>query len=100
MSDLVARFLPRFAALSRERMARALAIATAGDASQAESVARDMHSMAGEAGMLGLQGVLQAARAAESAARRFTGDPGHQGALAEAVRALDSALAEATRGLA
>jgi HPt (histidine-containing phosphotransfer) domain-containing protein len=99
MTDLVARFLPRFAALARERAARALAVAANADTAQAETVVRDMHSVAGEAGMLGLQDVLRAARDAESAAKRFHADPAQHGALAEAVRVLEAAVSDATQGL-
>ncbi len=99
MTDLVARFLPRFAALARERVARAMAVASSADVAQAPAVARDMHSVAGEAGMLGLQDVLQAAREAEGAAKRFTADPHHVEALASAARALEAAVSAAIAGI-
>jgi HPt (histidine-containing phosphotransfer) domain-containing protein len=99
MSDLVARFLPRFAALARERSARAMAVVTSADSGQASAVARDMHSVAGEAGMLGLQAVLKAAREAEIAAKRFASDPGQVQALASALTELDAAVSAAVQGI-
>jgi HPt (histidine-containing phosphotransfer) domain-containing protein len=100
VNDLIARFLPRFAALARERTARAMAVATNADVAQAPSVVRDMHSVAGEAGMLGLQAVLEAAREAENAAKRFSTAPDRVEALAGALRSLDAAVSEATKDIA
>jgi len=93
------RFLPRFAALARDRIARAMAVASAGDASGAPKVTGDMHSLAGEAGMLGLEAVLQAAIAAESAARRFAAEGGEALALGRALRELEAAVTAATQGV-
>jgi HPt (histidine-containing phosphotransfer) domain-containing protein len=93
------RFLPRFAALARDRIARAMAVASAGDASGAPKVTGDMHSLAGEAGMLGLEAVLQAAIAAESAARRFAAEGGEALALDRALRELEAAVTAATQGV-
>jgi hypothetical protein len=95
----LARFLPRFAALARDRIARAMAVASTRDATRAPSVIGDMHSLAGEAGMLGLETVLQAAIAAESAARRFALEGGDAPMLDRALRDLEEAVAAATRGL-
>jgi hypothetical protein len=93
------RFLPRFAALARDRIARGMAVASAGDATSAPKVIGDMHSLAGEAGMLGLETVLQAAIAAESAARRFAAESGEAVSLDRALRDLQAAVAAATHGV-
>jgi hypothetical protein len=95
------RFLPRFAALAHDRIARGMAVASACDQAGAASVVGDMHSLAGEAGMLGLEDVLRAALAAESAARRFAADTS-SGApfLDRALRDLQAAVAAATQGIA
>jgi regulator of protease activity HflC (stomatin/prohibitin superfamily) len=60
-----------------------------------------MHSLAGEAGLLGLEGVIVVARAAEDAARRFAGSPGEDAAAAfvDCLRSLERAVAAATSGV-
>jgi hypothetical protein len=93
------RFLPRFAALARDRIARGMAVASARDLARASSVIGDMHSVAGEAGMLGLEEVLRAAIAAETAARRFAADGGDAPSLDSALRELQAAVAAATQGI-
>lgn len=60
------KFVVRFAKLSEERIARGRAAASAGDG-DLEEVARELHSMAGEAGLLGVPEVMALARAAEQA---------------------------------
>jgi hypothetical protein len=97
--DMLARFLPRFATLARNRIKRAVAIASAPDAAGAKSVAGEMHSLAGEAGMLGLESVLRAARDAEGAALRFAVEGGATAPLSEALRRLEVAIADVTRGI-
>lgn len=98
MEQLVAKFLPRFTALARERLRKAGAIAAERRHEQAEAAAHDMHSLAGEAGLLGLEGVIPIARRAEEAARRFgaTGGEAEAQALGECVMALERAVNEAT----
>ncbi|MGH7297963.1 MAG: Hpt domain-containing protein [Polyangiaceae bacterium] len=100
MDELVARFMPRFAALARERLQVATRTAAERRHRDAEAVAHDLHALAGEAGLLGLEGVVGVARSAEEAARRFggTGSEGDAQALAESVRTLEQAVAGATGG--
>jgi hypothetical protein len=93
------RFLPRFAALARDRIERGMTVASTGDATNAPKVVGDMHSLAGEAGMLGLEAVLQAAIAAENAARRFATGGGEALSLDRALRDLQAAVVAATRGI-
>jgi HPt (histidine-containing phosphotransfer) domain-containing protein len=61
--ELRAVFLPRFLSAARERLGRA----QAGDHSQA---AAELHSLAGEAMLLGLKELSELATAGEEAARR------------------------------
>ena len=98
MDDLVARFLPRFAALARERLQKATGIAAQRDRDGAGAVAHDLHSLAGEAGLLGLEGVIDLARIAEDAARRFgsSGSDGDAESFATCLAQLEAAVTEAT----
>lgn len=100
MDDLVARFLPRFAVLARERLRHALQTATDRRPEGAAAVAHDMHALAGEAGLLGLEGVIGAARRADEAARRFGGSGTENDALVfvDCLKTLERAVAEATGG--
>jgi HPt (histidine-containing phosphotransfer) domain-containing protein len=82
MDELVAKFLPRFAALARERLRAALEGAVERRHDRAADAAHDLHALAGEAGLLGLEGVIGAARTAEDAARRFCGTAAEDDALA------------------
>lgn len=95
MEDLQAAFLPRFLEAARARITRALA--AVGDAERDGTAAtlRDLHSLAGEAGLLGLSTVLAHARASEEKARALvaarTDDTvaALRGALGDLSRALD-----------
>jgi HPt (histidine-containing phosphotransfer) domain-containing protein len=100
MDELVAKFLPRFAALARERLRVAAGAAAARRPTDAEAVAHELHALAGEAGLLGLEGVIGVARSAEEAARRFggSGSESDAAAFADSVRSLEQAVAEATGG--
>jgi hypothetical protein len=59
-----------------------------------------MHALGGESGLLGLEGVIDVARKAEEAARRFgeTGAEADALALAEHVKSLERAVTRATTG--
>jgi HPt (histidine-containing phosphotransfer) domain-containing protein len=98
MDEITAKFLPRFAALSRDRLTRAIEVATARRKEGAEQVARELHALAGEAGLLGLEQVTGVARRAEEAARRFAGSAGGEEAdeLLEWLQKLERAVTEAT----
>lgn len=58
-------FLPRFKALAVTRIARVRKVAEAPTAKACEEVTRELHALAGEAGLLGLEPVSAAARQAE-----------------------------------
>jgi chemotaxis protein histidine kinase CheA len=69
MDDLVARFLPQFVALARARVATAITVATLRDQSAAPTLVRELHTLAGEAGLLGLGDVVPIARDCEAKAK-------------------------------
>jgi HPt (histidine-containing phosphotransfer) domain-containing protein len=98
MDDLVAKFLPRFAALARERIRHALETATDRRRESATSVAHDLHALAGEAGLLGLGEVIGMARRAEAAAKTFGSGGTESDAieLEDCLRSLERAVADAT----
>ncbi|HEX8789937.1 MAG TPA: hypothetical protein VF765_03230 [Polyangiaceae bacterium] len=97
MDELLAKFLPRFASLARERVQRATECVSSRKHEAAAEIAHDMHSLAGEAGLLGLEGVTTTARCAEEAARRFgdTREEDDANGLGECLEKLERALADA-----
>lgn len=96
MEDIKRKFLPRFAALAKERIRVGLEVAATVEGDQALVLARELHSMAGEAGLLGLTDLLALARAAEVAATQLHAArvPSKRTALQQAL--LDLHLAVAT----
>jgi HPt (histidine-containing phosphotransfer) domain-containing protein len=68
--DLLAKFMPQFAAIARTRLQRAIAAATRRDHDEALTTIRDLHALAGEAGLLGLAALVPVARDAEDKAKR------------------------------
>jgi HPt (histidine-containing phosphotransfer) domain-containing protein len=68
MEEVRKKFLPRFIALAKERVQLGLKVAAASSGDEALHVARELHSLAGEAGLLGLGELLTLARRAEEAA--------------------------------
>jgi len=100
MDELVAKFMPRFVTLARGRLRDALATAVERRHDRTDVAAHDLHSLAGEAGLLGLEGVIGAARKAEDAARRFGGSASEDDAIAlvECLRVLELAVTQATSG--
>ncbi len=71
MDDLIASFMPRFKELAATRLARSIELATKGDSDGAAAIAREMHAVAGEAGLLGLVSIVPLARAGEEHAKRL-----------------------------
>ena len=69
MTDLQARFLPGFLTMSRERIARAEALLTAGTPDALLALGGELHTLAGEAAMLGLPAIADSARQVESVAK-------------------------------
>ncbi|MBS2013310.1 MAG: Hpt domain-containing protein [Deltaproteobacteria bacterium] len=69
MDDIRQRFVPRFAELARGRIARGVEITkTKLRGQEALQLARELHSLAGEAGLLGFSSIIRLARQAEEAA--------------------------------
>lgn len=69
MDDLNAQFLPQFLELARSRVTAAIQAAAARDHLAAPTIARNLHTLAGEAGLLGLHDVVPLARDGEHKAR-------------------------------
>lgn len=67
--DLYSRFLPQFVKLARSRLAGAISVATQRDHAATPTMVRDLHTLAGEAGLLGLSAVVPLARECEQKAK-------------------------------
>jgi chemotaxis protein histidine kinase CheA len=67
--DLRAKFFPLFVALARSRVSVALAAVARCDHEATKAIVRELHSLAGEAGLLGLDEVVPLARDSEHKAR-------------------------------
>ena len=101
MDEIYAKFLPQFTELAKERMARAYKASATPDSASMAAVMRELHAIAGEAGLLGLSSIVPLARTAEEHAKRLR-DGGPEaaadtgafiGALDELSRALDAIAA-------
>jgi HPt (histidine-containing phosphotransfer) domain-containing protein len=94
--DLVARFLPQFVALARARVEAALAAAARRDHGATPTTVRELHSLAGEAGLLGLKAVIPLARDSELKAKqlRTSHADADADALVTALRELDRLIDE------
>ena len=68
IDDIRARFLPRFVATARERLERASKLIADG-ALATPSIAADLHTIAGEASIMGLDEIAALAREGERAVR-------------------------------
>jgi HPt (histidine-containing phosphotransfer) domain-containing protein len=99
MDELVAKFLPRFGTLARERLRRALDSASSRRHESAPDIIHDMHALAGEAGLLGLERVTGVARTAEAAAKRYR-DSRADGDAAGLVACLERLSTEVSEALA
>jgi HPt (histidine-containing phosphotransfer) domain-containing protein len=69
MDDLSAKFLPQFLELARTRVTGAIKAAVARDHLASTTIARNLHTLAGEAGLLGLHDVIPLAREGEHRAK-------------------------------
>ena len=72
IEDIEAMFVPRFAKLARTRLDNAFDAVSRRDAAGLATVVRDMHSIAGEAGLLGLRDVVPLARDGEARAKQLS----------------------------
>jgi HPt (histidine-containing phosphotransfer) domain-containing protein len=101
VEDIKRKFLPRFATLAKERIRVGLEVAAGVEGDQALVLARELHSMAGEAGLLGLGDLLSLARAAEVAATQLHAArvPSKRTALQQALLDLHLAVVTVERQL-
>ena len=92
--DLYAKFLPQFVALARTRVSVALAAVAQRDHGALPSTVRELHSLAGEAGLLGLNEVIPLARDGERKAKvlHVSRSDADAEALVAALRALEHAI--------
>jgi HPt (histidine-containing phosphotransfer) domain-containing protein len=92
--DLAARFLPQFVALARARVEIALDAVARRDHGATPTTMRELHSLAGEAGLLGLHKIIPLARDGEQKARRLhtSHADADADALADALRELDQII--------
>jgi hypothetical protein len=98
-ADLKARYGGRFIRLARERLAAAAALEGAGAVEAARTLALHLHSISGEAAMIGLSDVAHEARAAMTAARAVEQGGGPAGECAAAVARLSLLLDELGKSL-
>jgi HPt (histidine-containing phosphotransfer) domain-containing protein len=91
MDDMLARFLPQFIATARKRVALALQAALARDDTAAPTALRELHALAGEAGLLGLRDMIPLVRDGEAKARAVHGAAGGD-ELIEALRRIERAV--------
>ena len=94
IDELIAKFLPRFTELARTRLARALELAEKRDYNAMPAVVRELHSIVGEAGLLGLTGLVVLARGCEDRAQRMATarDDRDATALIDSLHELDRAI--------
>jgi HPt (histidine-containing phosphotransfer) domain-containing protein len=71
MDDLIATFVPKFVATAKTRIAKSLELATKRTPDGVPQIARELHAIAGEAGLLGLSAIVALARAGEDQAKRL-----------------------------
>jgi HPt (histidine-containing phosphotransfer) domain-containing protein len=71
MEDLLATFLPKFSAIAKTRVARSIELAEKRDPEAVTLIARELHAIAGEAGLLGISAVVALARVGEDNAKRL-----------------------------
>lgn len=94
LADLQRKFFPRFAKSAKERIAEGFRTAKNVEGDGALHLARHMHSLAGEAGLLGLGDLVVIARAAEEAATQLHADTSEarRDGLVAALTELEGAL--------
>jgi HPt (histidine-containing phosphotransfer) domain-containing protein len=69
MEDLHAKFLPQFVALAHSRLEQAIKAVVERDHASTTKIVRELHTLAGEAGLLGLHDVVPLARDGELKAK-------------------------------
>ena len=93
IDEIRAKFLPRFVAGARDKLERASKLIADGSAA-APAIASDLHTIAGEAAIMGLAEIADQAREAERAVRQQGGldDPGLLLALYKLYRNLETLI--------
>lgn len=71
MEDLLATFMPKFTASAKTRIARSIELASQRTNDSITAIAREMHAIAGEAGLLGIGNIVSLARSGEDHAKRL-----------------------------
>lgn len=90
-SSLLRRFLPRFVAISQQRLQRAGELLTSQAPGNDLALAAELHSLAGDASVLGLLDIAEMARKFEAEVRQGERDQAdHQGSLRSLAEAIDS----------
>jgi len=94
MDDLFAKFFPPFLAGTRPRVEGALTGAERRETATIAKSVRELHTLAGEAGLLGLRDVLPLARDCEKKAKNFLASHAEADAesLVEALRQLKQVI--------
>jgi len=100
MKDLLAQFVPKFLAAAYTRVDRAIAIVEQRDLDAVVEIVRELHGVAGEAGLLGLTAIVPLARDGEDKAKqlRTSRSDGDLEALRAALIELRLALELVTSG--
>ena len=95
MEDLYAKFLPQFVSLAEGRLARCAEALAQPDQAAGALVIREMHAIAGEAGLLGLAQIMGLARQGEELGKRLrdSGATADADALTGTLQDLKNALA-------
>lgn len=98
MEDLIATFMPKFAAIAKTRIAKSLDLANQRTPDYVPTIARELHAIAGEAGLLGLVSIVALARNGEEHAKRLrtSQSDADADALLTSLTALKSAIDEVT----
>jgi HPt (histidine-containing phosphotransfer) domain-containing protein len=98
--DLWARFGARFIDTARTRLSRVSPVVDAGSREGLANVVHEMHSLAGEASMLGVAPIAELARRVEVAAKKWGGATDEDAAVRAACATALGRLGEALEKLA
>lgn len=92
MKELLAEFMPRFVTAARDRLERSRTLLSGG---QYRELERELHTLAGDAAMLGLPELAEMVRECEIAARRGAEISGEMPAMLDRLAdAVEAAAAE------
>jgi len=94
MDELHAKFLPQFVEIARLRVATAVKAVSERDHAAMPKIIRELHSLAGDAGLLGLRDVVPLARDGEHRAKALhvSRSDGDADALTAALHQLDHVI--------